>query len=106
MIKLAIGDYIRNTLLYHTMDHKNLDDLVECTLYDLAAKELIAVDSTSTFEATKLGKAIVMSSFAPEDGFSIYKELKSAVQAFVMDGEMHFLYMFTPIQSPQVDVNW
>jgi replicative superfamily II helicase len=103
--KLAIGDYVRNTLLYHIMDHKKLDDLVESTLHDLAAKELIAADSTSTFEATKLGKAIVMSSFAPEDGIFIYKE-RRAVQAFVMDGEMHFPYMFTPIQSPQVDINW
>lgn len=106
MSKLAIRDYIRNTLLYHTMYHKNLDDLVESILHDLAVKELIAADSTSTFEATKLGKAIVMSSFAPEDGIFIYKELKRAVQAFVMDGEMHFLYMFTPIQSLQVDINW
>lgn len=66
MSKLAIGDYIRNTLLYHIIDHKILSDLVESTLHDLAAKELIAADSTSTFEATKLGKAIAMSSFAPE----------------------------------------
>jgi hypothetical protein len=88
------------------MDHEKLDDFVKSTLDNLAAKELIAADSVSTYEATRLGKAIVTSSFTPEDGIFIHKELKRAVQAFVMDGEMHFLYMFTPIQSPQVDINW
>jgi len=104
--KLAIGDYIRNTLLYHTMDHDKLDDLIKSTLGDLAAKELITVDSAPAYEATKLGKAIVTSSFTPEDGIFIYKELMRAVQAFVMDGELLFLYMFTPIQSLQVGINW
>lgn len=104
--KLAIGNYIRNTLLCHTLDHDKLDDLIQSTLDDPAAKELIIVDSVPTYEARRLGKAIVTSSFTPEDGIFTYKELKRAVQAFVMDGEMHFLYMFTPIQSPQADINW
>jgi replicative superfamily II helicase len=103
---LSIGDYIRNTLLYHTTDHGELDNMVKSTLDELALKGLIAADSSSTFEATKLGQAIVASSFTPEDGKFIHKELKRAVQAFVMDGDMHVLYTFTPIQSPQVDVNW
>jgi replicative superfamily II helicase len=93
--KLAIGDYIRNILLYHTMDHEKLDDLVRSTLDDLAAKELILADLASTFESTKLGKAIVTSAFTPENGIFIHKELERAVQAFVMDGEMHFLYVHT-----------
>lgn len=88
------------------MDHDRLDDLAKSTLDDLAAKELITADSVSTYEVTRLGRAIVTSSFTPEDGIFIHKELKRAVQAFAMNGEIHFFYMFTPIQSPQVDINW
>jgi hypothetical protein len=56
---------IRSTLLYYTMDHEKLDDLVKPNLNGLIAKELIAVDSRSTYEAGRLSKAIVTSSFDP-----------------------------------------
>jgi hypothetical protein len=49
---------------------------------------------------------LVMSSFSPEDGIFIYKELKRAVQAFIMDGEMQILYMSAIIWVPQVEINW
>jgi DNA polymerase theta len=88
------------------MDHGELDNLAEFTLGELVSKGLIAAVSPSAYEPTTLGQAIVASSFTPEDGIFVYKELKRAIQAFVMDGEMHVLYTFTPIQSPQVDVNW
>lgn len=103
--KLATRDYIRSTLLFYTIGYEKLGDLVKSTLGDFAAKELIAVDSVSTYGATRLGKSIFTPSFTPEDGIFIHEGLKRAVQAFVMDGEMHFLYMFTPIQTPQVDIN-
>jgi DNA polymerase theta len=50
-----------------------------------------------SYEATKLGAAIVASSFSPDDGLFIYQDLKRALEAFVMDGEMHIFYMFTPL---------
>jgi DNA polymerase theta len=36
----------------------------------------------------------------------VHKELRKALEAFVMDGEMHVLYSFTPIQAVQGNVNW
>lgn len=61
----------------------------------------------ANFEATTLGQGIVASSFDPEDGVFIYNELKNALQAFVMDGEMHVLYSFTPVHDlVAVSINW
>ncbi|KAF4339524.1 DNA polymerase theta subunit [Fusarium beomiforme] len=51
-------------------------------------------------------KAIVASAIDPDDGVFVHNELSRALQAFVMDGEMHVLYTFTPVQEFGVMVNW
>lgn len=66
----------------------------------------ITQDSLSMFTATQLGKAIVASAIDPDDGVFVHDELSRALQAFVMDGEMHILYTFTPVQESGVMVNW
>lgn len=58
------------------------------------------------FTATQLGKAIVASAIDPDDGVFVHKELGRALRSFVMDGEMHILYTFTPVQEFGVVVNW
>lgn len=46
------------------------------------------------------------SSIDPDDGLFIYNDLKGALKAFVMDGDMHILYTFTPVQGTDLVVNW
>jgi hypothetical protein len=79
--------------------------MVNMTLKDLEGTGLITRNK-SILEATLLGQAIVASSLTPEDGTFVYKELRKALEAFVMDGEMHVLYAFTPIQSAEGNINW
>ncbi|KAK0731602.1 P-loop containing nucleoside triphosphate hydrolase protein [Lasiosphaeris hirsuta] len=111
-IRLATGresldDYISKTMLAYTADPILIQEHVEESLADLQKMEFITVDAFSNFNATKLGKAIVASSLDPEDGTFVYEELKKALQAFVLDGEMHVLYNFTPIpDTSTVTVNW
>lgn len=103
----AINDYVSRTLLYHTMDRVLLNRMVETTIQELIDTSLITVDSTGSYEATLLGQAIVVSSLTPEDGIFVHEELQRALRAFVMDGEMHIFYMFTPVQSAGLgDINW
>ncbi|KAF3762423.1 hypothetical protein M406DRAFT_92805 [Cryphonectria parasitica EP155] len=102
----SLDDYIRRTLLYHSIDVEKIHDLVKTSLSDLQSRGFIAIDQFSNFEATQLGKAIVTSSLDPEDGIFIHEELKKALRAFVLDGEMHILYMFTPVQNMSVTINW
>ncbi|KAK0746159.1 P-loop containing nucleoside triphosphate hydrolase protein [Schizothecium vesticola] len=112
-IKLAtsresLDDYVSKTLLACTADPVDLQASVEESLADLQKKEFITIDKFGNFEATKLGKAIVASALDPEDGIFIHDELKKALQAFVLDGEMHVLCTFTPpVQDLSfVTVNW
>ena len=103
----AVEDYVRRTLLYHTLDSKDLNDMVETTIDDLEGTKLITVDCDGAYEATLLGQAIVTSSLDPADGLFVHSELERALRAFVMDGEMHIFYMFTPVhQTGLGDVNW
>lgn len=68
--------------------------------------QFVTKDEFSNYAATQLGKAIVASAIDPDDGIFIHKELSRALRAFVMDGDMHILYTFTPVQDFGVVVNW
>ena len=103
----AIQEYIQRTLLFHTMDRQLLNVLVQSTVEDLVATGMITVDSTGCYAATLLSQAIITSSLTPDDGIFVHGELQRALRAFVMDGEMHIFYMFTPVQlSVLGDIRW
>jgi hypothetical protein len=101
----SADEYVRKTLLFHSIDYKELVEMLNTTLQELHETGLIKMEGTN-LEATLLGQAIVASSLAPEDGIFVHKELQKALEAFVMDGEMHVLYAFTPVQSAEGIINW
>lgn len=102
----SLDEFVRKTLLYQSTDIVKINEIVEVSLSELQARGFITIDDFSNFAATQLGKAIVTSSLDPDDGVFVHNELKRALQAFVMDGEMHILYTFTPVQDMSVIVNW
>ncbi|KAI2629723.1 P-loop containing nucleoside triphosphate hydrolase protein [Hypoxylon sp. NC1633] len=102
----TVDDYIQKTLLNQSMAPDVINAHVESSLRDLVEMGLIHFDESASYTATRLGKAIVSSSLEPEDGVFVDREVKRALRAFVMDGEMHVLYMFTPVQEFQVIINW
>ncbi|KAK4128798.1 P-loop containing nucleoside triphosphate hydrolase protein [Parathielavia appendiculata] len=101
----SLDDYVSKTLLSYSAEPESIQEQVEASIADLQKMEFITIDRYGSFQATLLGKAIVASSLDPEDGIFIHNELKKALQGFVMDGEMHVLYNFTPVQDPGV-INW
>jgi DNA polymerase theta len=102
----SADDYIKQTLLYHTMNHAELAKMVESTLEDLDQTELINKDTNDIFQATSLGQTIVASSLSPEDGLFVHRYLRKALQAFAMDEEMHVLHSLTPVQAAQGNIDW
>ncbi|KAL4925183.1 DEAD/DEAH box helicase [Aspergillus undulatus] len=102
----AIKDYVKCTLLYWTVDKKLSYSIMNSALQELADEKLIEMNDES-YVATQLGQAVVSSAFTPEDGLFVHEELRRARQAFVMDGDMHIFYMFTPLQvAAQTQVDW
>ncbi|KAI9758659.1 MAG: hypothetical protein M4579_002907 [Chaenotheca gracillima] len=105
----ALQTYVKHTLWYHsTNEEVHVSALIDETIASLIEMKLIVVDSTDAYEATLLGQAIVASSLTPEDGIFVHDEIKRALQAFVMDGDMHIFYMFTPPRGVdgRDDINW
>jgi DNA polymerase theta len=94
-------------MLSHSADVESIKANVDASLEDLQSMDFISLDGSSSFQATRLGQGIVASSLDPEDGVFIHNELKKALQAFVMDGEMHVLYTFTPVHDLEtMSINW
>lgn len=71
---------------------------MDSALQELISEGLLLLKEDESYGATLLGQAVVASAFSPEDGLYVHEELKRALEAFVMDGDMHVFYMFTPLQ--------
>ncbi|KAL6868447.1 P-loop containing nucleoside triphosphate hydrolase protein [Trichoderma novae-zelandiae] len=102
----SLLDYFSKSLISYTHDREFVESCLTSGLEDIHDLGLIVNDSHSSFTATQLGRAIVASSVDPYDGVFIYAELTKTLKAFVMDGEMHILYIFTPVQDFGIVVNW
>ncbi|KAL7961463.1 P-loop containing nucleoside triphosphate hydrolase protein [Trichoderma compactum] len=102
----SLLEYFSNSLISFTHDREFVENCLTSGLEEIHDLGLIVHDSYSSFAATQLGKAIVASSVDPYDGVFIHAELTKTLKAFVMDGEMHILYVFTPLQDFGITVNW
>ncbi|KAI9803475.1 MAG: hypothetical protein M1825_001818 [Sarcosagium campestre] len=103
----AICDYVQHTLLRYSMNPEALDGFIQSTLKSLVESSLVTVDGNHCYHMSRLGNATVAASLTPEDGLFIHNEIERALRAFVMDGELHVFYMFTPMQDTNLgDVNW
>ena len=105
--KQALDDYVRRSLLFQITEHMSIWSMVDKAVRSLLATELIEAATLDCFEPTTLGQAIVASSLTPEDGIFVHNEMRRALESFVMDGEMHIFYLFTPIQSTTLTkISW
>lgn len=102
----TIQGHFEKSLLWYTHGTEHVRKCVETSLEAMEETGFITKDMHSTYAATQLGKAIVSAAIDPDDGVFIHKELTKALRAFVMDGDMHILYTFTPVQDFGVPVNW
>jgi DNA polymerase theta len=102
----AIRDHFSQSLLRYTHGIDYLDKCLESSLKEIEGMGFVTKDLYSNYAATQLGKAIVASALDPDDGIFIHRELSRALQAFVLDGELHMLYTFTPVQEVNAPVNW
>ena len=89
------------------MNPNELNEMVDTTLSELVDFGLIEIDLHGGYTATSLSQATVASYLTPEDGLFLHDELRRALQAFVMDGEMHIFYTFAPVWNPgNVEIKW
>jgi hypothetical protein len=103
----AILEYVQRTLLFHTVEPSLLHSMVEKAIQELITAGFLTIGRIGSYEATRLSQATVGSFMSPEDGLLVHDELQQALRAFVMDGEMHIFYLFTPVQLyGQIELDW
>lgn len=105
--KLSLEEYVRNSLLWQTHDHNIVLLMLDAALEDLLATKLI-YQTSSSYEPTQIGTAIVASALTPEDGLFVHSEMQRALASFVIESEMHGLYLCTPIPAPSqpIEIQW
>jgi replicative superfamily II helicase len=101
----AITDFIKRSLLYETLAHTEVLAVMDAAMESLLETRLVEKTNYGALEPTRLGQAIVVASLTPEDGIFIHSEMRRALEAFVMDGEMHVFYMFTPVHAA-ANISW
>ncbi|KIV89160.1 hypothetical protein PV10_08751 [Exophiala mesophila] len=104
----SLDDYVECSLLWHTVAPNLLGDIVGKAVDELIALELVQkAEYEHCLEPTKLGIAVVASGLSPEDGVFVYSDLQRAIESFVMDGDLHIIYLFTPVQTMGLaEISW
>ncbi|XP_076250621.1 DNA polymerase theta isoform X2 [Rhynchophorus ferrugineus] len=81
----------------------NLENPIEEAVNFLVTNEFIKLyktaDGQEKYMATSLGKACLSSSIAPDEGLSLFTELEKARRCFVLESELHIIYLVTPYSA-------
>jgi replicative superfamily II helicase len=103
----SLEDYVRKSLLFQIANPTAVWSMVGDAIQDLCVTNLIQATAFDSFEPTTPGQAIVAASLTPEDGIFVHDEMRRALESFVMDGEMHIFYLFTPVQTASLaEISW
>lgn len=84
-------------------EEKSLKNPVDEALDFLKTHQFVRLqtseDGSHKYIATSLGKACLSSSMPPEEGLALFTELEKARQCFVLDTELHLVYLVTPYSA-------
>lgn len=82
---------------------EHLENPIEEAVNFLRNNEFIKLQAsengTQKYVATSLGKACLSSSMAPDEGLALFTELEKARQCFVLETELHLIYLVTPYSA-------
>lgn len=94
-------------------DHPpNSDPISDCVNFLLKFEFIRKLPNDETgsthFVSTRLGNACLASSMPPGDGFLLFSELQKARQNFVLESELHAVYLVTPFSVcyQLQDIDW
>ncbi|KAH8328757.1 hypothetical protein KR074_005265 [Drosophila pseudoananassae] len=78
-------------------DSNYINDALEFLIeYEFIRLQTDEVADTSAYVATRLGAACLASSMPPTDGLLLFAELQKSRRCFVLESELHAVYLVTP----------
>ncbi|XP_017766865.1 PREDICTED: DNA polymerase theta-like [Eufriesea mexicana] len=93
--------YTKCTLVSLSDEHNSKDPSNEAIKF-LVDNEFLFLQTTEEghrWVATAFGKACLAASISPRDGLFLLEELQKARRCFVLDTELHVVYLVTPVSS-------
>lgn len=91
---------------------QSLDPIADCMTflirYEFVRLQLNEETSEMNYIATRLGTACLASSMPPNDGFLLFSELQKSRQSFVLESDLHAVYLVTPFSVcyQMQDIDW
>ncbi|XP_063289565.1 DNA polymerase theta [Pelobates fuscus] len=58
------------------------------------------------YRPTKLGSATLSSSLSPYEALGIFADLQRAMKGFVLENDLHILYLVTPVYEEWTTIDW
>lgn len=94
------------------LNDQSLDPIADCMTflirYEFVRLQLNEDTSEMNYMATRLGTACLASSMPPNDGFLLFSELQKSRQSFVLESDLHAVYLVTPFSVcyQMQDIDW
>ena len=66
---------------------------LQCTVHVLFPLFPTIGETLERFVPTQLGSAVLASSLGPDEGLKVFAELQKARQCFVLENELHIIYL-------------
>ncbi|XP_067676390.1 DNA polymerase theta-like [Haliotis asinina] len=108
-----VAAYASCTMLAATSEEQDNNQLIDTCISFLRENEFVTLKTTKNsdgstserFYPTQLGSAVLASSLSPDEGLAVFAELQRARRCFVLEDELHVIYLVTPIYSGEVSAN-
>ncbi|XP_054858086.1 DNA polymerase theta [Eublepharis macularius] len=86
--------------------HGAIDACVKWLLENEFIQVLISDTDKETYCPTHLGSATLFSSFSPIAALEIFADLQKAMKSFVLENDLHSLYLVTPVYEDWAKIDW
>ncbi|KAM9314831.1 DNA polymerase theta [Pholidichthys leucotaenia] len=89
-------------------EDKNKGSIEACVEW-LIDNEFISIQKNGEDEQycpTQLGAATLSSSLSPSEALGIFADLQRAMKGFVLENDLHILYLITPLYAEWTTIDW
>nr|XP_019955937.1 PREDICTED: DNA polymerase theta [Paralichthys olivaceus] len=95
----------------HRSDEGTNKGAIEACVEWLMDNEFISIqkegdDPEERYCPTQLGAATMSSSLSPPEALGIFADLQRAMKGFVLENDLHILYLITPLYAEWTTIDW
>ncbi|XP_023274884.1 DNA polymerase theta [Seriola lalandi dorsalis] len=95
----------------HKSNEPNNKGAIEACVEWLMENEFISIqkdgqDPEERYCPTQLGAATLSSSLSPPEALGIFADLQRAMKGFVLENDLHILYLITPLYAEWTTIDW